>query len=145
MYACVLSSLFVVYLLGTTESFKFPATMRHKSCSSLSMTLSVDELTAFEEITKQATMALSQAPENFKQQMDGFLTDYKESNIASKYTASKYKFNLLTFLKSIQESFKSPYKFQPYHKAIREPLDYYSWGNDFFKSLMIFDLCLETL
>ena len=32
---------------------------------------------------------------------------------------------------------QSPFKFQAHHTAIREPFDYYKWGNDFFRPLII--------
>ena len=40
-------------------------------------------------------------------------------------------------MKSVGQALKDPYKFDPCHKAIREPFDYYQWGNDFLRPLVI--------
>ena len=69
--------------------------------------------------------------------MKGFLNDYKQSNIDANESQLQYKSNLLTFLKSILESYQNPYPFKPFHQAIREPFDYYTWGNNFLKPLII--------
>ena len=131
----------LLFIGHTVNSMKLASHSRISRCSSfsLSMSSSVDEMVIFDETAKQAAMALSQAPENLRSQMDGFLNDYKESSIASKFGAEKFKVNIFTFLKTIQESFKNPYKFDPYHKAIRQPFDYYNWGNDFFRPMMIME------
>jgi hypothetical protein len=71
--------------------------------------------------------ALSQAPESFQATTKGFLSDYKESNMIAKQSPENYKGLVSLFLKSLLEAYKKPYPFQPYHKAIREPVDYYSW------------------
>lgn len=42
-------------------------------------------------------------------------------------------------MKSVQKNLESPYPFQPFHKAIREPFDYFKWGNDFLKPLVIYE------
>lgn len=34
---------------------------------------------------------------------------------------------------------KNPYKFELFHASTREPLDLYSWGNDFFRPLVELD------
>lgn len=135
---CVVGALFLNY--GLSFSFRNKMMVRSRNIILFSSSsISTEEMTIYDEITKQASMALSQAPEGFVQQMNGFLSDYKESNIASKYTADKYKFNLMTFLKTIQQAYKAPHQFQPYHQALREPFDYYSWGNDFLKPMIIME------
>ncbi|RYY84654.1 hypothetical protein EON63_08790 [archaeon] len=45
--------------------------------------------------------------------------------------------NIQTFLTSVQASIKQPYQFSPYHPAVRAPFDYYAWGNDFIRPLII--------
>ena len=93
-------------------------------------------LILFESLIKAAS-ALAKAPPQFASQMKGFLNDYKQSNIDANESPLQYKTNLLTFLKSILESYQNPYPFKPFHQAIREPFDYYTWGNNFLKPLII--------
>ncbi|KAJ1433148.1 hypothetical protein B484DRAFT_326941 [Ochromonadaceae sp. CCMP2298] len=45
-----------------------------------------------------------------------------------------------TFVKGVSEASKNPFKFEAYHAAIREPFDYYTWGNDFMRPLVINDM-----
>ncbi|NGX60173.1 MAG: hypothetical protein KR126chlam3_01339 [Chlamydiae bacterium] len=42
----------------------------------------------------------------------------------------------LTFLKLMIKQFKEPYPFEPYHKQIRKPFDYYQFGKDFVRPLI---------
>jgi len=69
--------------------------------------------------------------------MTDFLAEYASSNIDAGTPPDQFKTNLFTFLKSVSTSIKSPHKFEPFHKAIRSPFDYYKWGNDFLKPLII--------
>lgn len=43
---------------------------------------------------------------------------------------------LLLFLQLIQEQFRSPYSFPPYHKKVRHPIDYYRFGLEFTRPLI---------
>jgi len=45
----------------------------------------------------------------------------------------------VTFFKQIGAAMENPHKFKPFHEAIREPFDYYKWGNGFIKPLVIND------
>jgi len=55
----------------------------------------------------------------------------------------------LLYLQLLQEQFKHPYSFEPYHKKIRHPIDYYQFSLDFIRPLLDFPnssiLGLETL
>lgn len=46
---------------------------------------------------------------------------------------------LSTFLDSALEQIQRPYPFLPYHKAIREPVDYYQLGLDFLRPIVRFE------
>ena len=69
--------------------------------------------------------------------MQQFLDEYASSNLEANESPEKFKENVLTFLKTVQQAMKDPYQFQPFHTAIRDPFDYYKWGNDFLKPLII--------
>lgn len=43
---------------------------------------------------------------------------------------------LRLFLELLQEQFRSPYVFEPYHRKIRSPIDYYRFGLDFIRPLV---------
>lgn len=49
----------------------------------------------------------------------------------------------LLFLDLVEEQFRAPYSFQPYHQKIRAPIDYYRLGLDFIRPLI--DLPFSTL
>jgi len=66
-----------------------------------------------------------------------FLDQYTGCCEVAGMDAQQYGYLTSSFLKLVDESFKSPHQFDLYHKAIREPFDYYSWGNDFFRPLII--------
>lgn len=51
--------------------------------------------------------------------------------------------NLLLFLQLAEEQFKHPYQFEPYHKKIRHPIDYYQFSLDFIRPLI--DLSRSSL
>ena len=42
----------------------------------------------------------------------------------------------LLFLTLVEEQFRLPYQFQPYHQKIREPIDYYRFGLEFVRPLI---------
>ncbi len=51
--------------------------------------------------------------------------------------------NLLLFLQLAEEQFKHPYRFEPYHKKVRHPIDYYTFSLDFIRPLI--DLSRSSL
>lgn len=44
--------------------------------------------------------------------------------------------HLLMFLQLIVDQFKNPYSFEPYHRKIRHPIDYYRFSLDFIRPLI---------
>lgn len=44
--------------------------------------------------------------------------------------------NLLLFMQLIEPHFQSPFVFEPYHKKIRHPIDYFQFGLDFIRPLV---------
>jgi len=70
-------------------------------------------------------------PEQYEGVMQGFFTSYMTSVYKAGRDTDYYETVLTRLFKEILEKTKEPYKFPPYHKAIREPLDYYALGNEF--------------
>lgn len=57
--------------------------------------------------------------------MKEFYEDYKKATGKSSQELENW---FETFLKLLQEQVTSPYQFEPYHKAIRSPFDYWEFG-----------------
>jgi len=104
-----------------------------------------ERVVAYNEIKQQATDSLSakfasgEVPQQFATVMTLFLDEYAESNLQANEPPESFQNNIFTFLKTIQHAMKEPYQFSPFHEAIREPFDYYQWGNGFLKPLIILD------
>lgn len=45
----------------------------------------------------------------------------------------------VAFDQMVPENMKKPYEFELFHASTREPLDLYTWGNDFFRPLVELD------
>mmetsp|Transcript_5942 Transcript_5942/g.14217 ORF Transcript_5942/g.14217 Transcript_5942/m.14217 type:complete len:439 (+) Transcript_5942:42-1358(+) len=66
---------------------------------------------------------------------------YAMSHVIARSEPEYYRDLLNTSLNLLVDSIaaKEPYPFKPYHTAIRGPeLDYYTWGNNFFRSMVKF-------
>ncbi len=96
----------------------------------------------FEAIQKNLNDVLSEkaqsgeAPEKFVEIVRAFVNEYAQTYQHAEETPERYQYYVTTLLKFVQESLNSPYKFKPFHKAIREPFDYYEWGNEFMRPLI---------
>lgn len=67
------------------------------------------------------------------------LPTYMWGHLIARTEPAVYRELLNTSLNLFVGSFKAkePFPFEPYHEAIRGPdLDYYAWGNDFFRSMV---------
>src|SRR3990167_1776691 len=47
--------------------------------------------------------------------------------------------NLLLFLELVEDQMRTPFEFEPYHKKIRHPIDYYRFSLDFIRPLIEID------
>jgi hypothetical protein len=74
-----------------------------------------------------AKFASGEVPQQFAKAMTMFIDEYADSNLQANEPAERFKDNVFTFLKTVQVALKDPYKFEPFHQAIREPFDYYKW------------------
>lgn len=96
----------------------------------------------FEAIQQNVNDALSaqvesgEAPEKFAEIVRNFINEYAQTYQDADETPEQYQYFVTTLLKFVQESLKSPFKFEPFHEAIREPFDYYEWGNEFMRPLI---------
>eukprot|EP00930_Biecheleria_cincta_P046612 TRINITY_DN32164_c0_g1_i1.p1 TRINITY_DN32164_c0_g1~~TRINITY_DN32164_c0_g1_i1.p1 ORF type:complete len:421 (-),score=56.66 TRINITY_DN32164_c0_g1_i1:313-1575(-) len=73
--------------------------------------------------------------------LKAFLPTYMKSHVIARTPPEAYRRLLDTSLTVILDSVTShtPYEFKPYHQAVRGPgIDHYSWGNDFFRSMVKF-------
>jgi glycerol-3-phosphate O-acyltransferase len=57
----------------------------------------------------------------------------------AKQPPEKFQAIIGTFFKEVMVSLQAPHKFSAFHRAIRAPFDYYHWGNDFMRALVIFE------
>lgn len=75
-------------------------------------------------------------PEKYRQILFQFFHCYREAILSSGQPASAAGSMLLLFLDLVQEQFLHPYLFQPYHKKVRHPIDYYQFSLDFISPLI---------
>ncbi|CAM9880147.1 unnamed protein product [Scytosiphon promiscuus] len=68
-----------------------------------------------------------------------FLQGYSKCAIMAGTTPEQFQFNLGTLIKMVPENMKKPYEFELFHASSREPVDLYTWGNDFFRPLIELD------
>ena len=75
----------------------------------------------------KAKVEAGNAAETFVTQVIDFLIEYAESNQIDGTSPDVFKNNVGTIIKSVEQALADPYKFEPLHKAIREPFDFYQW------------------
>lgn len=66
-----------------------------------------------------------------------FYSSYSKAALSNGLTEENIKPILDQFLDLIEIQLKTPFQFEPFHKAIRHPIDYYQFGIDFIKPLVI--------
>lgn len=75
----------------------------------------------------------------FEKIMQRFFNTYsvalKERGIATNTIDSLTK----QYVEKVREQLKNPFSFQPFHERIRSPIDYYSFGLEFLRPLIIFE------
>ena len=76
-------------------------------------------------------------PPEFAGILSGFVNDYAHSSLEARKTPEAFEYHVSTLMKNVMQAIMEPYPFAPNHKAIREPFDYYKWGNDFLRPLVI--------
>ena len=74
--------------------------------------------------------------EKHKNLFTQFYTGYLEALVKNHIDPKVYEPVFLAFLERLKEQVHSPFPFEPYHKHIRKPFDYYQFGLDFMKPLI---------
>jgi glycerol-3-phosphate O-acyltransferase len=95
---------------------------------------------AYKQVTegiRASALSNKELPPQLADMMSTFLDDYSRSNLDAQMPPEVFQKNIVSFFKTVQTAIKDPHKFEPFHKAIREPYDYYKFGNDFFMPLII--------
>ena len=63
-------------------------------------------------------------------------TDYAESAYEAGYDADTFVKIIGGLLTHVGKNLKDPFKFAPYHQAVRDPFDFYEFGNNFVRTLV---------
>ena len=74
-------------------------------------------------------------PKKYVEILRGFYLAYKEALGASEL-ADQCEQTFITYLTLVKEQCVEPYPFQPYHRKIRTPFDYYAFGNQVVRPLI---------
>lgn len=83
-----------------------------------------------------AQVTAGEAPEKFVGIVKGFVDEYCTTYMDSDGSPDDYKYYVSTLLKFVSEAMRNPHKFESHHKAMRDPFDYYEWGNNFMRPLI---------
>merc|ERR1719409_2381052 len=70
-------------------------------------------------------------PAAYEPVMQGFFTSYMTEVYKAGNDVDYYEKVLTNLFKKVLENMKEPHKFEPFHKSMREPFDYYELGNEF--------------
>lgn len=117
----------------------------HHTIRQLNLKATSTDTLVFDHIRIKAIEAVNEKvregkiPEYFGAIVDGFIKEYADSSIEAKISGEVFQQNILSFLKFVQQALSNPHKFEPYHQAIRSPFDYYKWGNEFLRPLIILE------
>lgn len=91
----------------------------------------------------QSLISKGNVPKKYEIILQGFLESYQSVISTHGKDLNTYLPTFELFLTLIEKQFQTPYQFEPYHQAIREPIDYYQFGVDFLKPLV--DLPRSTI
>eukprot|EP00435_Cladocopium_sp_Y103_P065298 s385_g27.t1 len=111
------------------------APYRFVRIASITKELAEDAKVKAQELSKHSSRSGSGPSSTLK----SFLPGYMRSHVIARTPVHQYRDLLNTTLSLLLDSIftEKPYDFQPYHQAIRGPeLDFYTWGNDFFRSMI---------
>uniref|UniRef100_A0A7S4F5M3 Phospholipid/glycerol acyltransferase domain-containing protein n=1 Tax=Chrysotila carterae TaxID=13221 RepID=A0A7S4F5M3_CHRCT len=103
---------------------------------------SLKEAAAREIVEQKVAKKLADAqekysiPEKYITLMKSFFSSYMTEIYLNDRDMDKYEVLLTQLMKKVLETAKEPYQFEPYHKSMREPFDYYALGNDFAEGMV---------
>ncbi|CAM9992562.1 unnamed protein product [Ectocarpus sp. 6 AP-2014] len=98
----------------------------------------VGQIEAFADKVMEG-MAADGMDSSFMSIFGEFLGGYSKCAIKAGTTPEQFQFNLGTLIKMVPENMKKPYEFELFHESTRDPMDLYTWGNDFFRPLIELD------
>jgi glycerol-3-phosphate O-acyltransferase len=75
-------------------------------------------------------------PHKYQKILRVFYEGVRDALDAAHQPQENFLKQFLLFLHLIEEQFRSPYSFHPYHRKIRDPLDYYRFGLEFVRPLI---------
>src|SRR5262249_27156338 len=87
----------------------------------------------------EAASKAAKIPSKLTQILAKFYASYKEAVTKKGHTIEEYEPILMEFLTLVLKQLETPYSFEPYHERIREPIDYYRFGVDLLRPLVIFE------
>ena len=68
-----------------------------------------------------------------------FFLSYTEAALENNYTAKEIQALLVQFIELVIDQLKNPYLFESFHKMIKKPIDYYHFGLNLIRALVVFD------
>lgn len=84
------------------------------------------------EFYKELKALSEQIPQKYFHLLASFFDCYKNAVLSFEDTLP----TLFLFLQFVREAIHNPYSFEPYHKKVRHPFDYYQFGIDFVRPLV---------
>ena len=86
----------------------------------------------------QKAVEARKIPEKLGAIIHNFYLSYAEAAQENGYTIAQLQSLLDQFLQHVIENLEHPYQFEPYHAAIRSPIDYYQFGLELLRPLVVF-------
>jgi glycerol-3-phosphate O-acyltransferase len=71
--------------------------------------------------------------------LEEFCTSFARSVTETHKNMTAYEPFIIQYLQSVIDEIQNPFSFEPFHKAIRAPLDYYRMGLELFRPLVVFE------
>lgn len=134
------------------QHLRAPTAIRRAAASPVAPTMVIDKMTQAAENLKGAAIEtvvaqkvedkLAKArekyeiPDKYMGILSSLFTNYMTEVYKAGKDVDKYESVLTEFFTQVLESMQDPYKFEPYHKAIREPYDYYELGKEFMSGVI---------
>lgn len=84
------------------------------------------------EFYKELKALSEQIPQKYFRLLSSFFDCYKKAVLSFDETLP----TLFLFLQFVKEAIHNPFHFEPYHKKVRHPFDYYHFGIDFVRPLV---------
>ena len=127
----------VLFSKQPTCSFRL-SIFKQTTASKVSMSTSSYTKDVFMKTAEKIKESLvGKLPPSFDSMCKDFVDEYAGSLYDANTTPEVFKRNIVSLFSQVELAVKQPYKFQPYHQSIREPFDYYKFGNDFLSPLII--------